>query len=83
MNKKAMELSMNVIVIAAIALLILAIMIYLVGGSFKNLEKGTACAQKQGRCIEQSKISQSEETCKEIGENLCAEGYKCCAIVPQ
>jgi hypothetical protein len=90
MDKKAQGLSMNVIIIAAISLLvliILAVMVFRAGG---NVTKGTNCAGVGGQCF-------SAESCDQVQEEQgglwgsdhsndgknggCAEGEICCKRV--
>lgn len=49
-NKKGAELSMNVIIIAAIALLVLAILAYLLFNSAERFGDGTKCEGAGGEC---------------------------------
>jgi len=50
MNKKA-DLSMNMIILAAISLLVLAIIAYLIFGASNNVGKGTSCEGIGGKCL--------------------------------
>jgi len=50
MNKKAQGLSMNVIIIAAIALLVLVILAVLIFKSGGDIQKGTSCESLHGTC---------------------------------
>ncbi len=50
MNKKGSELSMNLIIIAAIAVLILVILTVFVLRSSGNLDKSTGCSAMNGKC---------------------------------
>lgn len=49
MNKKA-DLSMNMIILAAISLLVLAIIAYLVFGASDSIGEGTGCTGVGGDC---------------------------------
>ena len=52
MNKKGVELSINVIIITIISLLVLVIVIYIFTGRTQLFSKGAeACSTKQGVCI--------------------------------
>jgi hypothetical protein len=52
MNKKGVELSMNLIIVAAIALLVLVIIAILVLRGGTNIAEGTACTAKPGgQCV--------------------------------
>ncbi|MBC8494988.1 hypothetical protein H8D36_02440 [archaeon] len=78
-NKKGQGLSINVIIIAAIALLVLIILAILVARSGTHVSDGTKCFTEGGVC---------KETCdsnKRVqGVNLCGDdGTKfCCSPVP-
>ena len=48
--KKKGDLSMNMIIIAAISLLVLAIIAYLIFGASDNVNKGTGCEGVGGTC---------------------------------
>ena len=50
MDKKAQGLSMNVIIIAAIALLVLVILAVLILRAGKGVTEGTGCSGVGGRC---------------------------------
>jgi len=50
-EKKGVEMSMNIIITAAIVLLILVILIYFLGRSTGGLKAGTECVQKGGKCF--------------------------------
>jgi hypothetical protein len=51
MDKKGSELSMNVIIIAAIAVLVLVILAVFVFRSGDNISKATGCSAMNGKCI--------------------------------
>ena len=50
MNKKGSELSMNVIIIAAIGVLILVILAMFIFRTGRNVEVSTGCSAMQGVC---------------------------------
>ena len=78
MDKKGVELSMNVIIIAVIALLVLVVLIFIFSGRTQIFAKGTeACSTKQGTCID------SAEACPGpvVSALDCSEGQKCCVRV--
>ena len=52
MNKKGQGLSMNVIIIAAISLLVLVIISVLVLRSANRINEGTGCTGSSGYCID-------------------------------
>jgi hypothetical protein len=80
-NKKGVELSMNVIIIAAIALLVLVILAVLVLRGGRNITDGTGCTAKPGGHCE------TLDTACNDGENVFAGGGcpvakpKCCVKI--
>ncbi|MBN1175304.1 hypothetical protein JXA48_01535 [Candidatus Woesearchaeota archaeon] len=50
-DKKGTELSMNVIIIAAIAILVLVILAMFVFRSSDRVDKGTGCTSLSGSCL--------------------------------
>lgn len=50
-NKKGTELSMNVIIIAAIAILVLVILAVFVFRTGNQVDKGTGCESLGGKCM--------------------------------
>jgi hypothetical protein len=76
MKKKGVELSMNVIIIAAIGLLVLVILAVLVVNSLKDVNDAKkACNLKSGTC---------QTSCEDntpITDGICDEGLVCCRIV--
>ncbi len=74
MNKKAVELTMQTVVIALLVLLVLGVLIFLLFGGSTTFVKGTTCD-----------ANQCKTTCDE-GETSApwkctTEGYKCCVPV--
>ena len=49
-NKKGVEIAFNTIIIAVIALLVLAVIIYLLYVNVRDVDKGTSCVRLQGHC---------------------------------
>lgn len=47
MNKKAVEMSVNTIIVIVIVLLILLVMAFLLTGGFQNFGKSTSCETKK------------------------------------
>lgn len=77
------ELSMEVIIIAAIALLVLVILSVLIIRAATNTSQGTACEGVGGRC-------EAVSSCGDLGPGFgrsfqtCGqEGYICCIPVGQ
>ena len=72
-GKKGAELSMNVIIIAAIALLVLAILAYLLFGAADRAGKGTKCEGAGGVCLpdcgDQVPLTPFHGDC--VGDNKC------------
>jgi hypothetical protein len=82
MDKKAQGLSMNVIIIAAIALLVLIILAVLVLRAGRGITEGTGCTGIGGQCaddcgaIEGGTYIQNLPNSGKAGN--CAEGQVCC-----
>lgn len=67
MDKKGFELSMNVIIVAAIALIVLVVVLLIFTGKVRTLNKDLEdCGSKGGRC--ESGVSGA------FGYNTCPEG---------
>jgi len=76
-NKKGSEMSMNVIIIAAIALLILVILSVMIINSGGKINEGTSCVG--GNCM-------YEADCEAQGgfanpASGCSDGEVCCVVV--
>lgn len=71
MNTKGSELSMNVIIIAAIAILVLVILAMFVFRSGRNIEASTGCSAMQGECWPDStytiRYPPGDVECKDVG----------------
>lgn len=77
MRKKGVELSMNVIIIAAISLLVLVILAVLVINYVRNLDKGLKdCTAKAGTC----KADPCDNAIE--GPTCTEEKPYCCPVVP-
>lgn len=74
MNKKGIELSVNVIIIAAISLIVLVLLAYLVLNAGQGVAKGTTCEQLGGSCVF------SDESC---GDYAKYDVTKTCAKAPE
>jgi hypothetical protein len=80
-NKKGVELSMNLIIIAAIALLVLIIISILVLKGGSNVNQGTGCEAKGGSCS-------TGDTCADPAKPVflpgggCKTGERCCIPNP-
>jgi len=80
MNKKA-DLSMNMIILAAISLLVLAIIAYLIFGASNNVGKGTSCEGISGHCSSYACSENTEgytipnpaldKSCEKVGSVHC------------
>jgi predicted permease len=77
MRKKGMEMSMNVIIIAAIGLLILIILAFLVVKKVGQTNTATeSCIAKGGTC-------QNSGSCTTtIPTTDCTSGKVCCPVIP-
>ncbi|MFP4523778.1 MAG: hypothetical protein ACLFO2_00485 [Candidatus Woesearchaeota archaeon] len=84
MKRHGVSLSFNTIIIAALGLLVLALLIYLVSDSTGNFKESTACAKKSGQCVEQGTCDSDKVIEPDGDERLCKQsGYECCGLVPQ
>lgn len=85
MNKKAQGLSINVIILAAIALLVLIILAVLLLRAGNTTNEGTGCTGAGGQCWSTCDDAQSTEGglwTHNVGNDGtkggCAEGEQCC-----
>lgn len=77
MNKKGAELSMNVIIIAAIGLLVLVVLAILVFNSANKTDIGTNCISKGGVCKETCGVGVTA-----ISSGKCSDtAMQCCPVV--
>lgn len=79
MKKKGVEMSMNVIIIAAIGLLILLILAFLVITHIGNTEKGLKSCSVQFGGICSSDCSSDNVLTTE--ETDCTDGKQCCRVI--
>lgn len=79
-SKKAMEMSMNTVIIAVIALLILGLMIYILSKNTGGFNKGLSCPGYGGKCDLSCDSKKDEITY--IGKYLCDDNGVCCSLVP-
>jgi hypothetical protein len=79
MSKKGVELSMNVIIIAAIGLLVLVILAVMVINSSGRLQGGIqgSCSTKAGVC---RSVCNAGEEVIQSDKPLCDASYQCCGI---
>lgn len=77
MNKKAVELTMQTVVIALLILLVLGVLIFLLFGGSTTFVKGTTCNTP---CIQKTSSCNDGET---VAPWKCTEGadYKCCVPI--
>lgn len=75
-NKKAVEMTMQTVVIAVLVILVLGVLVYFLFGGAKAFTTGTACNP--------SDCTPKDTACDE-GKTTspwkCEEGYKCCVSV--
>ncbi len=74
-HKKAVEMSLTTIVIAAISLLILVILVILVSNSGTEISKGTKCISQGGICVDGSSCGDKDSAGP---SSLCNDGQSCC-----
>ncbi len=73
-DRKAQEISISVVVIAAIALLVLVVLGVILLNSLRDFGEGTACVKEGGKCV-----SDCDTGFEQAGEQLgCTEGTVCC-----
>lgn len=75
-SKKAVSLSMNTIIIATLAIVVLVVLIYLLVGHTKETDKATSCSRKAGICMDQ--CPETGIYTKSLGGDLCDNGQECC-----
>lgn len=79
MNKKAQGISINVVIIAAIALLVLVILAVLVINAGENTDqKIKACSLQGGKCTDSTSCDEGKT---EITEGKCDTAQICCSIL--
>jgi len=79
LDRKAQGLSMNTIIIAAIAIIVLLILIYLLVGTTGDVDSAISCTKKGGVCMERCEgiygdSSLGSEPCGNIGKTCCLPG---------
>jgi len=75
-SKKGQGISINTIVIAAIALLVLVILALLISNSATNVSDGTSCIENAGVCKRSCEPTHEVE-----GSELCKTDYHCCSPI--
>ena len=78
MNTKGVDMSMNVIIVAAIALLILVILTVLILRSGANVREGTGCQGVGGSCAQECETGTISHLTQGGTKGGCAEDEKCC-----
>lgn len=78
MQKKGVDMSMNVIIVAAIALLILVILTVLILRSGANVKEGTGCLGVSGHCAQECDQGTIPHLTQGGTKGGCAEDEKCC-----
>ncbi|MCF7865811.1 hypothetical protein K9L67_03660 [Candidatus Woesearchaeota archaeon] len=73
MTKKA-DLSINMIIVAVLALLVLVILIFVLSKGGTGLNEGTDCGLKGGICT-----TQNQECTELINGGTCSNNGDCCA----
>lgn len=81
-NKKAIEMSMNTVIIAVLALLVLGILIFVLAKNTGGLNKGLSCPAYGGKCQVGSCSSGSDLIYHNERGSLCDVGESCCSLVP-
>lgn len=79
-NKKGMELSMNMIIVAVIGLLVLVVVIALLAGRIGNFNDETNCPSLGGTCSDDP--CGSEQRLDAEGNDPCSKkGKYCCPLI--
>ena len=80
MKRKAQSISINTIVIAAIALIVLVVIIAIFGGSIKDFVTGVKdCETLGGDCVEGDECPDEEGTLYTSYKSTdCGDGWICC-----
>ncbi|HYD03032.1 MAG TPA: hypothetical protein VEC16_01920 [Alphaproteobacteria bacterium] len=85
-NRKGVELTMNVIVMAAIALLVLLILAFFLMRGFGGFNKGTDCVAQGGICHAVSSTPSPANACPDThpitSGYTCGASQKCCVKLP-
>ncbi|MEM4259651.1 MAG: hypothetical protein QXG00_00285 [Candidatus Woesearchaeota archaeon] len=77
-NKKGIEMSMNVIIIAVIVLIVLAIIAYLLVSRLGLFRGKLECVDNyNGQCLP---IGSCNNPLGNSGEKGCAKGFVCCPL---
>lgn len=80
-SKKAMEMSLNTVIVAVIALLILGLMIFVLARNTDVFNKGTKCVTYGGQCVKEQCEQKNQITIDT--KNPCVDsGSYCCSLVP-
>ncbi|MBI4141230.1 hypothetical protein HY485_05330 [Candidatus Woesearchaeota archaeon] len=80
MNKRAVELTMNVIIIAAILLITLAVLLSFYINQTKKVETAfNQCESKRGECMSADNCKQQKGT--PLPFSCTTETYTCCLVI--
>jgi len=82
MNRKGMELSMNMIIVAVLALLVLGIIAYLLINGTTNWNKSTKCENQGGSCEDLSSGKGCPDAYPLISAYSCDNKKTCCTKSP-
>ena len=77
-DRKAMDLSINMIIIAALALIVLVVMVLVFTGKIGIFSKSSGCTERGGQCMPAESCSQSRTafSCTKQGEVCCIDPMK-------
>lgn len=89
MNKKGVELTLNVIIVGIIVLVVLILLIYLLLHNSGKFSQGSSCFDAGGSC---RAVSAGDNTCnppitagrdgKPLQQGYCPNNEYCCPLVP-
>lgn len=75
-NTKGVELTLNVVIIAVISLIVLALLAFLLMKGFGNWNSGTECKANNGECMD--KCNENYPVTSAYSCNGADKGKKCC-----
>lgn len=81
MDKKAQGMSINVIIIAALGILVLVVISFLFLGQGQKINKETnSCSNNGGTCISTPAGGLVEDVCKKVLDYVCTDDTQVCCL---
>jgi len=79
-SKKAASLTFQTIVLAALSMIVLVVLLYLLFGASTGADQSTKCSLKGGICVSSNSCPSSGVYTSSIeGDDLCPNNNACCA----